>query len=51
VRNYRKSGMSFKKAVVKVAEEFVIDEDKLANFCEGRRGSSRRMKKRAALKS
>jgi hypothetical protein len=46
VRNIRKSGMSFKDAVAIVANESSIDENTLANYCDGRRGSSRRRKKR-----
>jgi hypothetical protein len=46
VRNIRKSGMSFKDAVAIVANDWSLDENTLANYCDGRRGSSRRREKR-----
>jgi hypothetical protein len=46
VRNLRKSGMSFKDAVAMVASDSSIEENTLANYCDGRRGASRRREKR-----
>jgi hypothetical protein len=46
VRAYRTNGKSFKDAVKAAAKEHSIDENTLANFCNERRGSSRRRKKR-----
>jgi hypothetical protein len=46
VRAHRASGMSYKDAVAAAAKDWSIGENMLATFCAGRRGSSRRMKKR-----
>jgi hypothetical protein len=45
VRIYCKS-MPVKEAIAKAAEEFSLEENTLANAYQGRRGSSRRIKKR-----
>jgi hypothetical protein len=46
VRAHQARGMSFKDAVETAAKDWSTGENKLATFCAGRRGSSRRMKKR-----
>jgi hypothetical protein len=46
VRNYQAHGDSFKDALAKAAEEWSIPEGTLANYCAGRRGSSRIKKQR-----
>ena len=38
--------MGFDEAVAKAAKEWAVAEDVLVNYLEGRRGATRRMKKR-----
>ncbi len=47
-KGYRTRGMEPDAALMRAANEWLIDAvNTLANFCEGRRGSSRRLRKRA----
>jgi hypothetical protein len=46
VETFQKHGMNFNDAVDKVAEQWSMNAQILANFCQGKRGSSNRRKKR-----